>query len=244
MRLIRDRLLCPENRFDCRDYNGPPNCPGVYAIFARKDDPSATTQLGVEAALDGLLYIGKAGMPRAESSASLRGRYHITAATSRSSSPRFSFGSLLFQHLLLEMRPNITGRDFEFSVESEKKLTDWLIDNCAYSYAEVAATDVRTEELRLLIDLMPPLNLNDVGKADRASVRAARQRCKDAARQAATETLAPRPGRADETVSLNLPLGMKARVTAAAKRQGLSLQDFVLDQLVQALSSDEDDQGD
>jgi len=134
---------------------------GVYAFFFYGSDfplPDYTPKKGE------IIYIGKT-----ESSQKKRdAETHFATGKTGSSTVRKSFGSLLQEKLNLKPIPRgqadiEAGRKsaFKFDVISEKKLTEWMINNLGLSFYEY--TDMSTIEkleTELIHEVVPVINID------------------------------------------------------------------------------------
>ncbi len=117
--------------------------PGVYAIFAKKDNILP----GIDLPETNLVYIGRAK--------NLAKRNHFKARNSGTHSPRRSLGAILRKELALT--PIHGGKYYRFSNEDEAKLTDWMKMNLNYA---IYRTEREKElEKELILEKRPPLNL-------------------------------------------------------------------------------------
>jgi hypothetical protein len=141
---VRLKLLKGE-RQPCQIFRRPPH-PGVYALFALHGRDDAFTDLGLISSEHRLLYIGVAIR-------SLATRYHPARASSRKSSPRRSFGALLFDKLELEVLPRIAGTraHWQFRPQNEAELSRWMREHLAYAFVSLTREDAKKAECKLIV---------------------------------------------------------------------------------------------
>lgn len=126
-----------------------------------------------------LLYVGVA-------SDSLRKRYHPAAQSSRTSSPRFSFGALLRERLTLIPSPakqNQT-RHWRFIRDSEDELSRWMHAHLEYAFIELTKTREVLEkwEKDLIHRWLPPMNIKGLPRTSRVALIEKREICRRWAR--------------------------------------------------------------
>ncbi len=158
--------------------------PGIYGIAL---DSSNFPFFNDSSIVKGtILYIGK-------SDSSIKKRTintHFANQKTGSSTLRRSLGAIMKDELYLNPIPRSTEekrcRDFTFINESEKKLTNWMIENLSigfYNYAE-GKKKLKALEVELIRKLVPILNLksNVSLNPHLSELMELRARCKDIAR--------------------------------------------------------------
>lgn len=161
---------------------GLPTVPGFYAWWVtpgalptvpRHPHPAAGTDLD-------LLYVGIA--PRSASSQqTVRSRvlHNHLGGTTGSSTFRLSLAALLMD--TERFTPVARGKKFVLVPEENRRLTEWQLVNLAITWCE--ASEPWNIEGALIDELNPPLNVaENASHPFHATIRAARQRFRDAAR--------------------------------------------------------------
>jgi hypothetical protein len=214
---IKAKLLDSRNRRHCKEPYCPPYEPGVYGLFVHDGRDHAFAELGVAPCEHRLLYIGAA-------TNALAARYHPTERSSRTSSPRRSFGALLREKPRCKIRPKAAGAGthWEFAPSSEDLLSCWMKENLAYAGVQRPQECVRRVEQQLIEDLAPPLNVQHVGRAKRNRLLEARNRCKRLALDGAVGEPTSR------RVEFSLPLDMAERLDEMAANRKSNVQELVV----------------
>ena len=134
--------------------------PGIYAIgFTGKFFPFPAGKSIV--GKDEIIYIGKTE----KSQKSRDAQTHFKSGKTGSSTLRRSLGAILRKKLNLEPIPRsqteIKVRDYKFIEESEKQLTEWMIENLSISFFEIdeGKRIIRKSEIFIIQELRPILNI-------------------------------------------------------------------------------------
>ena len=150
----------------------PTSCAaGIYAYFI--DRPDELPPISIPAT--GLLYIGM-------TESSLDARCHFEHPHSGFSTFRRSLGAILKDQLDLRAVPRAPGASrtnvlsYRFDPDGEKRLTEWMRDNLAYAYREIADNIVAAEKDEI-ISARPPLNLTGWKNEQRAEIKRLRAVC-------------------------------------------------------------------
>lgn len=149
--------------------------PGVYAIFAKDRDCLPSILIPQSE----LVYIGQSG--------DLEKRNHFKAQHSGFHSPRRSFGSILKDQLRLKAIPRGTGksktnyRNYRFSDEEEKRLTQWMRSNLEYAIYPYSG-DIDVLEADLIRKNEPPINLTNWPNPQKGHIQALRSICAEEAK--------------------------------------------------------------
>ena len=158
--------------------------PGIYAIALIGNDfpfPLKTPSL-----TDGdIIYIGKTN-----TSAKRRVlKTHFKSGRTGSSTLRRSLGAILRNELTLKPIPRslVDGRvrDYKFIIESENKLTEWMINNLTVSFYDFEGGKRLLKELESdIISILKPI-LNIDGNAinqNRSLIKELRAKCRELAK--------------------------------------------------------------
>lgn len=156
----------------CAPSHAPPiSSAGAYAILLAHPDSLPTVLPGRE----GLLYVGMTDQ-------GLDARNHFQHAHSGFSTLRRSLGALLKEVLGLKAIPRGPGssktnvRNYRFTDEGERTLTDWMNRNLLLTQVAVDA-DLSAFEDDLIALLEPPLNLKGWPNPQRDMVKRLRAAC-------------------------------------------------------------------
>jgi hypothetical protein len=110
-----------------------------------------------------LLYVGispkeppRNGRPGSRQTLASRIRYHFRG-NAEGSTLRLTFGCMLADDLGLELRRVGGGRRLTFTVEGERRLSEWMADHAFVAW--VQSPQPWLLEVRLLRELVLPLNL-------------------------------------------------------------------------------------
>ena len=158
--------------------------PGVYAIALIGDDfpfPLKTPSL----TNGDIIYIGKtntSGKRRVL-------KTHFKSGRTGSSTLRRSLGAILRNELTLKPIPRslVDGRvrDYKFIIESENKLTEWMINNLTVSFYDFEGGKRLLKELESdIISILKPI-LNIDGNAinqNRSLIKELRAKCRELAK--------------------------------------------------------------
>ena len=148
---------------------------GIYAVFTK----DVNHLPGITLPLNGVIYIGK--------SKTLELRNHFVTKHSGFSTLRRSIGAILKVKLNLSAEPRSKGcsktnyRNFRFSGEGEKHLTEWMQSNLEYSIFAIDG-DLASLESNLIVENEPTLNLTEYENSQKHYVQHLRKLCREEAR--------------------------------------------------------------
>ena len=158
--------------------------PGIYAIAIIGNDPPFP--LKTPSLTNGdIIYIGKTN-----TSAKRRVlKTHFKSGRTGSSTLRRSLGAILRNELALKPIPRslVEGRvrDYKFIIESENKLTEWMINNLTVSFYDFEGGKRLLRELESdIISILKPI-LNIDGNAinqNRSLIKELRAKCRELAK--------------------------------------------------------------
>ena len=134
--------------------------PGIYAVGYTGDNFPFPTGENVINNGD-IIYIGKSE----KSQKSRDAQTHFKSGKTGSSTLRRSLGAILREDLDLQPIPRSKTesrmRDYKFIEESEKQLTEWMIENLSISFFEIdeGKRIIRKSEIFIIQELRPILNI-------------------------------------------------------------------------------------
>ena len=158
--------------------------PGIYAIGFEGDNfPFPLTTLSVTNG--DIIYIGKTNSSQKRRVLNT----HFRSGRTGSSTLRRSLGALLRKELTLKPIPRslVNGRvrDYKFIIESENKLTEWMINNLTVSFYNYLGGKrlLRELESEIISILNPILNIdgNDINQ-NGSLIKELRAKCRDLAK--------------------------------------------------------------
>ena len=158
--------------------------PGIYAIGFEGDNfPFPLTTLSVTNG--DIIYIGKTNSSQKRRVLNT----HFRSGRTGSSTLRRSLGALLRKELTLKPIPRslVNGRvrDYKFIIESENKLTEWMINNLTVSFYNYLGGKrlLRELESEIISILNPILNIDGNAINQNGSlIKELRAKCRDLAK--------------------------------------------------------------
>ena len=158
--------------------------PGIYAIGFEGDNfPFPLTTLSVTNG--DIIYIGKTNCSQKRRVLNT----HFRSGRTGSSTLRRSLGALLRKELTLKPIPRslVNGRvrDYKFIIESENKLTEWMINNLTISFYNYLGGKrlLRELESEIISILNPILNIDGNAINQNGSlIKELRAKCRDLAK--------------------------------------------------------------
>ena len=158
--------------------------PGIYAIGFEGDNfPFPLTTLSVTNG--DIIYIGKTNCSQKRRVLNT----HFRSGRTGSSTLRRSLGALLRKELTLKPIPRslVNGRvrDYKFIIESENKLTEWMINNLTVSFYNYLGGKrlLRELESEIISILNPILNIDGNAINQNGSlIKELRAKCRDLAK--------------------------------------------------------------
>lgn len=159
--------------------------PGIYAVgFTGNIFPFPAGEHIVNR--DDIIYIGKTE----KSQRSRDAETHFRSGRTGSSTLRRSLGAILRRQLNLRPIPRSYSekrmRDYKFIEESEKKLTDWMVNNLSLSFVEIldGKRKLRAIERSVINDILPILNIQGSPSLDPhvSMLKELRAKCKQIAK--------------------------------------------------------------
>ena len=166
---------------DIQDFS---DSPGIYAIgFNGSDFPFALESTSVECG--DIIYIGKTNISHKKRVL----KTHFRSGRTGSSTLRRSLGALLRDELTLKPIPRslVNGkvRDYKFIIDSENKLTDWMINNLTVSFYNFFGGKrlLRELESEIISILNPILNIDgNVFNQNGSIIKELRAKCRELAK--------------------------------------------------------------
>ena len=171
-----------ERRQDFSDITEFSANPGIYAIFSNSGRlPHIDRQIPESE----IIYIGMTTVSQAARDA----KTHFASGRTGSSTVRRSLAALLRIQLSLTPIPrsaNEARKKYKFDIESELKLTDWMVANLALSYFDYRESKSAIEALekRIIKTLVPIINLyKNLENPYRELIRRLRKECRSIAQK-------------------------------------------------------------
>jgi hypothetical protein len=150
-----------------------PNKPGIYAIFLKDIRALPEYWQPILGRDDKMLYVGKAATGLSE-----RLHKHFAGRDSTKDTFRRSIGAVLLSQLKLKpiLRVSATNKS-QYSFKNEDVLTEWIRENCLYTYFLAAKGKTASMERSMIREKKPPLNIQNNPKKI-SEVEQAREECR------------------------------------------------------------------